>query len=103
MQLVELPVAGRVYQRSGLSLDRDAALALEVHRVQHLLAHLPVRKPAAALYEAVGERRLAMVDVRDDGKVADVLHGGCGLCRSARGRQGHGALRSIAAMPQEKP
>src|SRR5437016_5789078 len=79
MQLVELPVAGRVCQSSGLSLDRDAALALEVHRVQHLLTHLPVREAAAALDEAVGERRLAMVDVRDDRKVADVLHGRCGL------------------------
>src|SRR5438477_7002781 len=95
MQLVELPVAGRVYQRSGLSLDRDAALALEVHRVQHLLTHLPVREAAAALYEAVGERRLAMVDVRDDRKVADVLHGRCGL-RLGGVAAGTGALRKIA-------
>ena len=28
-------------------------------------------EPAAHLDEAVGERRLAVVDVRDDGKVAD--------------------------------
>ena len=74
VELVGLAVARRVGQRRGLRLDRDAALALQVHRVQHLLAHLAVGEAAAALDEAVGQRRLAVVDVGDDRKVADVVH-----------------------------
>src|SRR5690349_22877260 len=52
-----------------LRLDRDAALALEVHRVEHLRAHLPLRHGVGQLEDAVRERRLAVVDVRDDREV----------------------------------
>ena len=74
VEVVGLPVARLVGERGRLRLDRDAALALEVHRVQHLLAHLARREAAAALDEPVGQRRFAVVDVGDDGKVADQLH-----------------------------
>ena len=57
----------------GLRLDRDPALALELHRVEHLLAHLAVRERLRQLEDAVGKRRLAMVDVRDDREVADAI------------------------------
>ena len=72
VELVGLAVARLVAQRRGLRLDGDAALALEVHRVEHLRLHLALGQAAAALDEAIGERRLAVVDVRDDGEVADV-------------------------------
>ncbi len=60
----------------GLRLDRDAALALEIHRVEHLLAHVALGDRAGELQDAVGERRLAVVDVRDDREVANagLLH-----------------------------
>ena len=74
VQVVDVAVARLVAERGGLRLDRDAPLALELHRVEHLLAHLAVGKAAAALDEAVGKRRLAVIDVRDDREVADVLH-----------------------------
>ena len=74
VELVGLAVARLVAQRRGLRLDGDAALALEVHRVEHLRFHLAVGQAAADLDEAVGERRLAVVDVGDDGEIADVLH-----------------------------
>jgi hypothetical protein len=61
------------HRRARLCLDRDAALALEVHRVEHLRAHLALRHGVRELEDAVGERRLAVVDVRDDREVADVL------------------------------
>jgi hypothetical protein len=48
--------------------------ALQLHRVEHLLAHLALRQPAAELDDAVGQRRFAVIDVRDDGEIADVLH-----------------------------
>jgi len=61
----------------GLRLDRDPAFALEVHRVEHLVSHLARRDGVRELEDAIGERRLAMVDVRDDREVADVrlVHG----------------------------
>ena len=57
----------------GLRLDRDPALALEVHRVEQLVAHLALGDGLRQLEDAIGERRLAVVDVRDDREVADVL------------------------------
>ena len=64
---------GRVVQADRVRLDRDAALALEIHRVEDLRFHLARLQRAGQLEKAVGERRLAVVDVRDDREVADVL------------------------------
>ena len=64
---------GGVVQRDRVRLDGDAALALEVHGIQHLGLHLAVLEATADLDEAVGQRGLAVVDVGDDGEVADVL------------------------------
>ena len=68
VELVALPVDAH-----GLGLDRDPALALEIHRVEHLVAHVARRDGVRELENAIGERRLAVVDVRDDREVADVL------------------------------
>ena len=51
------------------------ALALEVHRVEHLRAHVALGDGVRELEDAVGERRLAVVDVRDDREVADAVLG----------------------------
>ncbi len=85
VQHVILAVAGVVFEPHGLRLDRDAALALDVHRVEHLLLHLARFQPAGELDDAVGQRRLAVVDMGDDGEVADV----------GDGTRGHGARDSI--------
>ena len=74
VEAVDAAVARRVLQRRGLRLDRDAALALDVHRVEHLRFHLAVAQAAAALDQAIGQRRLAVVDVGDDREIADVVH-----------------------------
>ena len=59
-------VHGRV-----LGQNRDAALALELVRVHDPLGHPLVRPEDAALVEQrVDQRRLAVVDVGDDGDVA---------------------------------
>ena len=56
-----------------LGEDRDALLALEVHRVEDALGDVLVLAEGAGLPEhGVDERRLAVVDVGDDGDVADV-------------------------------
>jgi hypothetical protein len=57
-----------------LGLDRDALLLFEVHGVHGALLDLLVGAiDAALLEEFIDEGRLAMVNVCDDGDVADVL------------------------------
>ena len=76
---VELAVLGAVVEADRLRLDGDAALALDVHRIEHLRAHLALGEGAADLDQTVGEGRLAVVDMGDDGEVADVRRGrSCG-------------------------
>ncbi len=75
---IVLAVAGAVVEPHRLRLDGDAALALDIHRIEHLLDHLALGKPAGRLDEPVGQRRLAVVDMRDDGEVADVCDRGRG-------------------------
>ena len=76
------PVAhGRV-----LGQDRDALLALEVHGVEDALGHVLVLPEGAGLPEhRVDERRLPVVDVGDDGDVADVFARGHPPRVAARG------------------
>ncbi len=71
VQLIGLAVAGRVGEAHGLRLDGDAALALDLHGIEHLAGHLARLEPAAALDEPVGEGRLAVIDVGDDREIAD--------------------------------
>ena len=73
IQLITPPVERVVIQRHALRLDRDAALALDVHRVEHLLAHLAFGQTAAQLDQSIREGRFSVVDVRDDGKVSNVF------------------------------
>ena len=70
---VRFPVLGPVFEAHGLRLDGDAALALDVHEIEHLLDHLPLRHRPRLLDKSVGERRLAMVDMGDDREVSDIL------------------------------
>ena len=78
VELIVAPIPGLVVDAHGLGLDGDAPLPLDVHAVEHLLAHLPVGHGVGYLQDAVGQRRLAVVDVGDDGEVADVGKGGHG-------------------------
>ena len=72
VQLVGLAVARLVEDAHRLGLDRDPALALEVHRIEHLGAHRARVDGLRHLQDAIGERRLAVVDVRDDREIPDV-------------------------------
>ena len=49
-----MAVVGAVVQAHGVSLDGDAALALQVHGVQHLLHHFALRERAGRFEQAVG-------------------------------------------------
>ena len=86
-----------------LGQDRDALLALEIARVEHAILYRFVLAEGPGLPQhRVDQRRLAMVDVRDDRHVADV----CAFCHNLQcprpapcGRQevqAGGALRPSA-------
>src|SRR6266540_2035681 len=83
-------IAGGVGQTHGIGLDGDPALALELHLVQVLVAHLPLADRMGQVEQPVGQGGLAVVDVGDDAEVAQAreIHrdgrwvGGC------RGRGG---------------
>jgi hypothetical protein len=76
VELIPFSVPGVVEKSDGVALDGDAPLALQVHRVENLVAELPLGHRPASLDQAVGECGLAVIDVGDDTKVADVLGGG---------------------------
>src|SRR5207245_4343958 len=68
---VLVAVARAVEETDRVGLDRDASLALEIHRVQHLVDGLLGVHRARERQEAVGQRGLAVIDVGDDREVAD--------------------------------
>ena len=74
VEVIDLAILGLVTERCGLRLDGDAALFLDVHRVQHLRFHLTVAQATTTLNDAIGQRGLAMVDVRNDREITDVVH-----------------------------
>jgi hypothetical protein len=77
---------GRPRQPHVLRLDGDAALALDVHAVEVLGAHLAPLDEPGHFQHPVGQRRLAVVDVGDDAEVPD------------EGRIGGGRSRHSAAI-----
>ena len=70
VQAVGEPIASRVVEPDRACLDRDALLALEVHRVEDLARHLPRVDRVGQLEQPVGKRRLAVIDVGNDREVA---------------------------------
>ncbi len=61
----------RPRQPHRLALDRDPALALDVHPVEVLRSHGASVDHSGQLQHPVGQCRLAVVDVGDDAEVAD--------------------------------
>src|SRR5207253_2766524 len=74
-QVEDVLVAGHggVMEPDRVRLDGDPALALEVHRIEDLGFHLARLQGTGHLEKAIGERRLAVVDVRDNRKIANAL------------------------------
>ena len=69
---VVLAVLRAVVEAHRVLLDGDAPLLLELHGVQNLRAHFAGGERARGLEQAVGQRRLAVVDVGDDREVSDL-------------------------------
>ncbi len=71
VELVVVAIVCLVDQPDRVGLDRNPALALEIHRIEDLLHHLALRKRARGFQQPVGERAFPMIDVRDDREIAD--------------------------------
>src|SRR3989338_286341 len=56
-----------------LHFDGDAAFALDGHRVEHLVLHLPFFDRFGQIQKPVRQRGLAVIDVRDDAEITDVF------------------------------
>ena len=69
---VILPVFGMVIELDGARLDGDAALSLKLHVVEQLAFHVALRHGVGGFEKPVGQRGFAVVNVGDDGKIADV-------------------------------
>ena len=76
---IGLPVARGVFDADGVGLDGDAAFPLDIHGVEQLFLHVALGHGAGQLDQPVGKGRFAMVDMGDDGEIADA------------GEVGHGA------------
>jgi len=72
VQLVGFTIPGFKVERDTLGLDGDATLALDIHGIEHLITHLTGAKAPAYLDKAVGDGGFAMVDMGDDGEIADM-------------------------------
>ena len=70
---VELVVLALVFvmHRDRRCLDCDAPLPFQIHRVQQLLLGFAITDSLRGLQQTIGQRALAVVDMRDDGKIAD--------------------------------
>ena len=72
VQLIGLPVRRLVIHRHRFALDRNPPLPLQLHLVQELRLHLLRADGAGDFQKPVGQRGLAVVDVRDDAEISDV-------------------------------
>ena len=59
--------------RHSTRFDRDSTLSLELHVVEQLFLHFTFLDNASVFEQSVGERTFAVIDVRDDAEVADIL------------------------------
>ena len=76
VQDVGLAVVRGIGETDRMGLYRDPPLPLQVHRIENLRLHLARPQRTRDLQEAIGERRLPVIDMGDDGEVADltVMH-----------------------------
>ena len=72
VQGIGLAVFRFIIKVDGPGFDGDAPLPLQVHVVQELVLHLPLGHGVTQLQQAVCQGGFAVVNVGDDGKVADM-------------------------------
>ncbi|MNZ87639.1 hypothetical protein D3C78_1065030 [compost metagenome] len=74
VELVGLAVLRLIIQRHALRFDGNATLALKIHRIEHLRGHFTFGQATANLDNTVGQRRLTVVNVGNNGEISYMLH-----------------------------
>jgi hypothetical protein len=57
-----------------MTFDRDTTLTFKIHVVQQLVLFLTSRNRSGMVEQSIGKRAFPVIDVRNDAKVANVLH-----------------------------
>ena len=68
-----------------MCLDRNPALTLEIHGIEQLVLLVPFVDRARGLEQPIRQRRLAVIDVRDDAEITRQLD--CHESRTMRAEQ----------------
>lgn len=71
IKLVGIAIVCSIFQRNALGFNRDPSFPLDIHRIKHLIRHLPISQPTTHLYKPIGQRRFTMVDMGDDRKISN--------------------------------
>src|SRR4029078_12807100 len=70
---ITLPVICFVIETNRMGFDRNASLAFEVHVVEKLFFHIALGNRSGELQNAIGQRRFAVIDVSNNGKISNKL------------------------------
>src|SRR5919109_5319729 len=74
IQLIFPAVLRAVTETHRARLDRDSALALEVHAVEELIRTLALAHGSGIFQQAICQRRFSMIDVGNNREVPDMFH-----------------------------
>ena len=63
-----------VLHLDGVALDGNAALAFQVHVVEHLILEIAVAHGLGILQQTVGQRALAVINMRNNTEISNIFH-----------------------------
>ena len=70
IQPVSMPIFGQILHRHRVGLNGDSPLPLQIHGVQQLILLIAIFDGASHFEQSIGQRRLAVIDMRDNTKIA---------------------------------
>jgi hypothetical protein len=68
----EIELSAAILHADGGQLDRDPPFPLEIHGIEHLIAHLTPFHGAGLLEHPVRKGGFPMVDMSNDAKIPDI-------------------------------
>ena len=68
-----LSIVRMVNRTDCLGLDRDTALTLQIHIIQHLILHLSLRQQTGLLDNTIGQSRFAVINMGDNTEISDMI------------------------------
>lgn len=74
VQRIGVAILRRIIEPHGLRFNGDAALFLNIHRIENLIRHFAIGQRPGLLDQPIRQSRLAMVDVCDDRKITYAVY-----------------------------